>query len=464
MAPTPIRLGRISLTVLLLAAACRTANEPVETLEWACPATGGLTITASTRITATCTIAGDLIIRGSATLAVDFTANPGAVLSVLGNVTVAGSGILRIHGGTFIIANDRNGQRTMLARDRAQIQLEGISFRTIPLGATGTGSRYMNYLGRDQARLVVKTSRLDPLTSWLLAACVGQSGIAMVNSRQLPTEIYPDESCQLDLRGPETEAGVWFPSPPAATITLPDQSGTYSWELSRAQGIDADWRITIANARVGLGMLSRPGSRVTINGRGTPVTGEFKIGYFLGPADGALENLAPGLQQGVVGGGRLTMNRVQLGPIAWQIYALAGAHASIRRSIINEVAVVGDDATLAVDSSLIQLAVLAALGHRSTLTVSRSELWSQSIEADFDGKVVLTNSTVYGSLFVTRDPASQIQILGGAFRPNPSGCSQATMVDIATGQPRCNPFRPPGPPERTGPGSASCQGTTGCSF
>lgn len=448
----------------MVAAACSTANGPGEPAGGACPTSGGLTVTSSTRITATCTIAGDLSVRGSATLDVDFTADPGASLSVLGNVTVADSAVLRIQGGTFIIVNDRNGQRTMLARDRAQIQFDGISFRTTPVGAAGTGSRYMNFQGRDQARLIVKGSRLDPLTSWLLASCVGHSGIAMVNSQQLPTELYPDEGCQLDLQGEGTETGVWFPSPPTATIDLPNQAGPYSWEISRAQGIDADWRLTVSNARVGLGMLSRPGSRVTVNGRGTPVTGEFKIGYFLGPADPALEDLTPGLQQGVVGGGRLTMNRVQLGPIAWQIYVPTGVHGQVRRSTVNEIGIVGDDATVAVDSSLIQLAVLAVLGRRSTLSVSNSEIWSQSIEADLDGQILLNNSTVYGSLFETRDPAARIQILGGAFRPNPSGCSQATMVDIATGQPRCNPFRPPGPPSRTGPGTVSCQGTAGCSF
>ncbi|MFN0182019.1 MAG: hypothetical protein ACKVZ0_24715 [Gemmatimonadales bacterium] len=455
-------VGRIRIGVLLLTAACGT--DPVDPVGGACPPTGGLTVTTGTRIATTCTIAGDLMVRGSATLDVDLTANPGATLSVLGNVTVADSGSLRIRGGTFIIVNDRNGQRTMTAQDRGLIDFEDMTFRTTPVGATGTGSRYMNYLGRDQARLVVKTSRLDQFTAWLLASCAGRSGIAMVNSPQLPSEIYPDEHCQLDLQGPESETGVWFPSPPVATFTLPDQSGTYSWEVSRAQGIDVDWRLTIRSARVGLGMLSRPGSRVTIHGRGTPITGEFKIGYFLGPSDGPLEDLAPGLQQGVIGGGRLTMNRVQLGPIAWQIYALAGARGSVRRSTINEAAVIGDGAELTVDSSLIQLAVLAALGRRSTLAINNSEVWSQSIEADFDGRIVLTNSVIYGSLFVARDPAAAIQVLGGAFRPNPSGCSLATMVDIQTGQPRCNPFRPPGPPQRTGPGTVSCQGTAGCSF
>ena len=447
---------------MLLAAACGSGS--VDVVNDVCPPTGGLTVTTSVRLATTCTIAGDLIVRGSATMEVDFTATAGATLAVLGNVTVADSGTLRIRGGTFAIVNDRNDQRTMVAQDRATIELEGITFRTTPVGATSTGSRYMSYHGRDQSRLIVKGGRLDQLTAWLLASCSGHSGITMVNAPNLPSELYPDEGCQLDLQGPETNTGVWFPSPPVATITLPDQTGPYSWVLSRAQGVDVDWRLTISGARVGLGMLSRPGSRVTITGQGTPVTGEFKIGYFLGPGDGPLEDLAPGLQQRVVGGGRLTMKRVQLGPIAWQVYALAGARSSIRRSIINEVAIVGDNAELTVDSSLVQLAVLAVLGRRSTLAVSNSELWNQSIEADHDGTIIITSSLIHGSLLIARDPAAQIRVVGGAFRPNPAGCSLATMVDIATGQPRCNPFRPPGPPERTGPGSVSCQGTTACSF
>ena len=138
MVRSPAAIGWISVAALLFSAACSANNGPAEPAGGACPTNGGLTVTASARITATCTIAGDLTILGSATLDVDFTADPGASLSVLGNVTVADSAVLRIQGGTFIIVNDRNGQRTLLARDRAQIQFDGISFRTIPIGATRT--------------------------------------------------------------------------------------------------------------------------------------------------------------------------------------------------------------------------------------------------------------------------------------------------------------------------------------
>ena len=82
-------IGRIRIGLLLMTAACGTG--PADPVGSACPPTGGLTVTASTRIATTCTIAGDLV--------------------VLGYVTVADRAVLRIRGGTFIIVNDRHGRK-----------------------------------------------------------------------------------------------------------------------------------------------------------------------------------------------------------------------------------------------------------------------------------------------------------------------------------------------------------------
>ncbi|MCI0750936.1 MAG: T9SS type A sorting domain-containing protein, partial [Flammeovirgaceae bacterium] len=46
---------------------------------------------------------------------------------------------------------------------------------------------------------------------------------------------------------------------------------------------------------------------------------------------------------------------------------------------------------------------------------------------------------------------STITVNGGCFFENPSGCTAATMVDISTGQPLCNPFIPTGLPQNLTP-------------
>ncbi len=447
--------------VLALVQGC--GGSPAQPTADGCPS-GGTTLTQTIRVTSSCSLGGDLVIRGGATLDIDYTGSPGAAFVVAGNITVADQGTLSVRGGTFVVANDRNSQWTIAARDHATVRFDRTTFQTTPPGSTGTGSRFMSYAGTGQSTLSVTASTLDVETAWLLASCAGQATISATDTHHVPTEIYPDEGCKVDLTGPQTETGIWLPSPPVGSLTLPDLSGPYSLEVSRATGLDVDWTVRISNALVGLGLLSRPGSRMVINGRGRPATGEFKIGYFLAAGADTLDGLRPGLQNGVVGGGRLTLHNVQLGPIAWQVYALDGARGVIRHSVINEVGLIGNGARVAVDSSLLQLAVLAVIGTGSELSVSNSDVWNQSIEAFGDSRVLLTNTTVHGSLFLTHAAASIIRIVGGALFPNPPGCSPATMVDIATGQPNCNPFRPAGPPQRAGPGTVTCEGTANCSF
>ncbi|MEO8755974.1 MAG: hypothetical protein ABI624_25220, partial [Casimicrobiaceae bacterium] len=155
---------------------------------------------------------------------------------------------------------------------------------------------------------------------------------------------------------------------------------------------------------------------------------------------------------------------VQLGPIAWQVYAGDDARLTIRDSTINEIGIFGKNAAVVVDHCVLQLAVLAALGSGSSLEIANSETWNQSIEAASDASVAIANSNVYGSLLNARDAASAIAISGGTFQANPAGCTQDTMVNISTGQPQCNPFRPPGLPQRTGPGKITCVATAGCTF
>jgi hypothetical protein len=111
---------------------------------------------------------------------------------------------------------------------------------------------------------------------------------------------------------------------------------------------------------------------------------------------------------------------------------------------------------------VLQLAVLASIAPGASLSIHDCQIWNQLVEAANGGKVSIANSAIHGSLFLARDSGSSIAINGGAFYANPAGCTQNTMVDIATGQPKCSPFRPPGLPRAAGPGKIGCTDTVGC--
>ncbi len=115
-----------------------------------------------------------------------------------------------------------------------------------------------------------------------------------------------------------------------------------------------------------------------------------------------LDGLKAGLQNRQISD-RLTLKDVQLGPIAWQIYVGDNADLTIENSTINEIGFFGRNAKVPVERSVLQLAVLAALGPGSSLDIRDSDIWNQTIEVANKGKVSIAGSRVHGMLFHTRD-------------------------------------------------------------
>ena len=449
----------------ITAAACSNVASPAAPCEYS----GGLIVSADRTITSSCTVTGDLTVTGHAHLLIDYTNAPGAVFVVAGNIMIRDSAILEArgaasgNGSAFVVANGFTSEFTIQNTGHGTLTLDHIELRTRARGSAADGSRSMNYHADGDAVMIVDGATLDPLTSWLLADFNGRARLQAQHTNQVPTEIYLHDSCTVTIGGADTRTGLWFESPPSGTITLPVQGGAYSWEMGMAQGFGVGWQLSITGAPVGIGMQSLPGSHVTVNGHGMPATGEFKVGYFVSGGTDTLRHLAVGLQNGTVGGGRITFNNVNLGPIAWQVYAGAAETLRIDSSVVNEIGLFGA-ASVTVDHSVLQLAVLGAVAPGAVLDVNNSDVWNQLIEAVNGGTIRLTSSRITGSLFDARDAASSIVITGGSFANNPGGCTANAMVDVSTGQPLCDPFRPPGPPTRTGAGPVTCSGTTGCSF
>jgi hypothetical protein len=428
-----------------------------------------MTVSGRVTVDADCTVGGDLTVTGSAVLHFDYTGRRGGRLIVGGNVIVRDDAMLWIQGrpgqrAVLAIDNEFNGQRSMTSTDNATIKLDNVEFRTQKSENRGKGSVSMNYHARGRSSFEVTGSALVEGEAWLLANLHDSAKLTIADTQHVPTEIYVHDSSSAKISGTGTRTGVWLDAGGAkGTLKLPDVKAPFSWQIGAGTGLDVRWSLQVDDAQPGMGIEVKPASALTITGRGAqaPATGELKISYFVIGSRETLDGLEAGLQNRKISD-RLTLKDVQLGPIAWQIYAGDNADLTIKNSTINEIGIFGRNAKVRTERSVLQLAVLAALAPGSSLDIRDSDVWNQTIEVANTGKVSITDSKIHGTLFHARDSDSNISIEGGSFEENPARCTQATMVNIATGQPKCNPFRPPGLPRSAGAGKVECAGTEGC--
>jgi hypothetical protein len=433
---------------------------------------GNQTVTTRVDINASCTITGSLTIIGGM-VNVNLSAAPAAVFRVQGNVTVRGAGILSIDGGTFEIQQDYNRHRQLLTADDATIILKA----TTVVVNQGEGLKYLVHYAVDRSKMFVVGSTLDHTRNWLISDFRGQSTLVAIATLHVPTEIYVKERSTVSIADPSSDTGVWldFDSGATGTINLPRQADAggellpYSWRVGRGStGLSGvGWQLEIANASVGLGMESHTGSRITINGRAAPSSGEIKIAYHVETGTQTLSNLGVGLQNRTMGGNQLTLRSVELGPIAWQIYAHTNVMLTIYSSIVNEVGV-SNGGHITVYDSIIQFGGVTSLGsYAASIAVHNSQIHGQTIEALRDGVVDIFDSAVHGSVVVAHESTGAVNFHRGAFLrndPDPCPLVLTEMMDM-WGVPQCNPFLAPGAAvTRAGSGPVTCDATDGCSW
>lgn len=431
---------------------------------------GNYTATGSQTITGSCIITGNLTIPNGATLNVDLTAATADTFVVRGNILLQGNGILWIHstvGSTndqFIVSNSFNGHRTIITQGSSKLQLENIEFRTQEGNLASAASIYMTYSAVDSSIFYINKSWLTRETAWLLCDIKNNSTLIGYEPNGVPTEMYLQDAAQIVLHGPGTEVGVWL-NFESVTDTLnlpPDPSQPFTWKIGRGfSGLDTQWYLEMDTVKTAPGVQIFPSSKIVINGAGNPAAKELSVALLFANGTDTIKDLTVGVQNTTIPNGVngfLTLNNVNLGPIAWQLYALMNENLYVKNSIVNEIGIAGPS-TVTVDSSLLQLAVLAAVGiGGSTMAINNSKIWNQEITATNNSDIILNNCNIHGSLFRTTDTVSSITVNAGCFFANPSGCTQSTMINWTTGQPYCNPFIPPGFPQNLSPTTVTFNG------
>lgn len=416
-------------------------------------------------VTESCHIDGDLQIGKHGQLRVDYTNNPGAVFEVSGDILVSDNGALWIKSGTFQINQDHSEHRIMQTLGEATLMLEKVNVNTNPALA---GKKTMYYNALNNSRMVVINCFLDKKNSWLLGNFYHNSQLIAVNSQNLPTEVYIRESATVGI-AKGSSLGIWieFGDGVEGTLDLPDQTNggntqvDYSWSVGRDEpGLTGiDWALEIFDSSVVLGILSRQGSSVTINGQGTsaPEHGELTIGYIIENDEQTLDGLPVGIQNIELGVdpadptlAQLKLNDVNLGLLAWQIYAFHGAEVQVKNSILNEVGAF-QGSQINVSDSHLQLAAVGAFGEGSEINISNSDVHSQSVLAQTGGHILIDTSNIYGSVMQTDEFDSGTGVLSvidvnlGEFLPNGDPNEVCNLFDLSTvlfpdGTVICNPF------------------------
>jgi len=207
---------------------------------------------------------------------------------------------------------------------------------------------------------------------------------------------------------------VWlefFDGARAVISDIPSPASVFSYDFGRETGgvVKVGYQVKVVGGIATFGVASHPGSDVTIQRNVGPVA----MAYFVEnpTATESLTGFNPGIrnatftQQGRV----LRLVDANLEPFAWQIYgSAAGAPTPgtipIANSVLNEIVAL-DGGRFSVTNTVLQWAVLAALGTGSAIDVTGSTINSQSIVAAKNAVIHIDSSAIFGSAVQARDDA-----------------------------------------------------------
>ena len=396
-----------------------------------------------------CVLAGNLTLSGTATLIIQQTH---FVLD--GDVALSGDARLIVRGAAFVLDNDFVLDHQIESRGNAQLHFIGSIFMT---NISNPGHSFASqYSGHDRSVLYIVHSRIFLPDSWLLADLTGEAAVHTVQSKNFPSEIYPHENATVIIEGENADHRVWLefmPGSQALLDALPDASAPFDFSFGRNTPglVNIGYQVEIINGIATFGIASHPGSQVTLRNTQAPVA----IGYFLTNLETPqqISGVGPTIRDIVLTHQDrvFELDNANIFEFAWQFYtanpvSAAPEPVNISASMVNEIAAL-EHGRFAVEASLFQWAVIAAVGPGSNIDIADSTINSQSIIASADGFIHIDSSDIFGSVIEATENAV-ILLSNNRFKPN---VCHALCLPVCPSPEnggfegdRCNPFNPPG--------------------
>lgn len=384
-----------------------------------------------------CSLAGGITLEGDATLLVS-----GIDFVVDGSIVLRGDAALRISGSVFTIANHFVQEHRIDAHDRATLELTASVLRTN--AGTVTTSLSTQYAGHDDSRLVITDSFIEPQRSWLLAAFYDRSALRTVRSTFLPTETYPHDFSTIEIEGGDSH-GVWLeflPGSQAVLEDIPSREAPFDFEFGRDTPgvVGVGWQVSVTNGIAGFVIASFPLSDVTVKDNLGPVV----IGYFFQDvAEAQSLVVTPSMRDATLThqGRILRLENATLEGFGWQLYAgnssaVTPEPVQVADSVVNEIGAL-DGAAFEVRSSLIEFAVVAAVGQDSSIAIDRSTLYAHGLLAEKNGRLEIEGSELFGALVQARDDA-RIVLLNTTLGRNV--CHPGCPIPCVAPDGGCNPY------------------------
>jgi hypothetical protein len=388
-----------------------------------------------------CQISGNIQLSGTATLTVD-----GHSLAVDGNIALSDGARLSVRAGQLTLANHFVFQHQIVSSGSAVLEIRDSEFAT---NSGVNANLTSNYVGFGHSLLRIENVQFDILRSWLLCSLREDARLETINSKSLPTEIYPSDRTGVYIEGPQSEHVVWLeflPQTGAVLDALPASAPfSYSFgpETPGATGIE--YRVDVVNGTANFNVSSFPFSNVTLKENGRPVTLAY---YFIDvSAPELLTGLSISKQTAAYQnqGRTLTLDNADLGPFGWQIYvgnpnlpATSRQIVQVADSVVNELAALPYGKVEALRTNF-QFAVIDAAGPGSSVTIRHSVINSQSIIGTADGVVLIEDSDIHGS-FVQATDSSRVLLLNDALLKNECHSLCFPLCISFTGGNECNPF------------------------
>ncbi len=443
------RRRRALVLPLFLLAFLPAPADAAEPVEIDCPA-GSLDLGAGSFVLRTsCLFEGDIRLSGTASLVIERTD-----VVVDGDILLSGDSQLVVRAAAVIIDNHHVLEHRLEARDRARLFFVASILST---NRSTPGSSYASqFVGYDRSVFYILDSKIFLPDSWLLADVRGGAAVHTIQSTNFPSEIYPHEQSTVVIEGDKSDHRVWLEFSPGSEALIEELPGraapvTFSFGRNTPGLLNVGYQVEIVDGIVSFGIASHPSSRVTLRQTEAPVT----IGYYFWNVDTpqVLSGIGPLTRDvSLTHQNRLlSLDDASLDSFAWQVYAASPASSSpqpvhIARSTLNEIAAL-DNGRVSVSESLIQWAVIGALGPGSRIEITGSTINAQSVVTGADGVVHIDSSEIFGSIFQA-DGDSTILLSNNRLESNVCHtlclpvCPSPENGGFEGG--RCNPFNRPG--------------------